>query len=99
MNFAIFTRVLSPIYNPLVDVNRSDNNGWTALHHAALTGQLAVVKDLVSLIDPNGYPRTDINKTMVKNIKKPIIVGLNQSVREGIKHEKTYNCGIKSICT
>ena len=66
---------------------------------AARNGQLAVVKYLVSLIDPNGYPRTDINKTMVKNIKKPIIVGLSQWVREGIKHKKTYNCGIKSICT
>ena len=51
--------------NPLVDVNKGDNDGDTALHYAATSGQLEVVKYLVSLKDANGYPRADVNKTNI----------------------------------
>ena len=48
--------------NPLVDVNKSDNDGDTALHWAACDDQLEVVKYLVSLKDANNNPLVDVNK-------------------------------------
>ena len=53
--------------NPLMDVNKGNNGGDTALHLAAASARLAaaVVKYLVSLKDANGYPRADVNKTNI----------------------------------
>ena len=47
---------------PLVDVNKGDNDGRTALHWAATYGQLEVVNYLVSLTDANNKPLVDVNR-------------------------------------
>jgi ankyrin repeat protein len=53
-------RVQQLLKNP-IDVNLKDENGWTALWHAALNGHIEVVRVLLQDKDSRGKNRLDIN--------------------------------------